>query len=437
MQELMLCVTALAQLGYYDTYLMATASQAFVSAVGAAGSSASAAPAASSVSCNNTQQQLQQPVSLSSKKCQQGTDADVLPNIRDLQLVINYLWANASLGYSSPLLLQAALQLLLITGGHVQRIGKSHLPLCMWALSALLVCMLHAAAQDVTQEPADLQQAAAAVAQPHRQNLQQQQQQQQQQQLMAVVHGVHHVLAAQAYAWWLQPASKQSSALAHGSGAPQGVGSSASKQQQRSRQSRGSSGSVGSSRGRDVPAFSIDSRRQMYQAHIWLQAASAAAASATSTMAAAAAGASGSGVTTSTAASTNHGSTQLERTTGAAAAAAVAAVAQAEAVGSTPGVGAATATGEAAAAHREASLWELQELIAVLQQQQQQQLLQQQLLLLQQEQPDVMQVSEHQGRQGDRVMQMATFWDFCEASWSSNTPKVSLLQQQVFEVRPA
>jgi hypothetical protein len=221
-QELLVSVTALAQLSYYDRHLMYTASQVFAQAVAAAGGSGTPSTATNSNSVSQVRKQ--------GGGKQQQQQQELLPHVRDHQLIVNYLWANASCGYVDLLLLPAALQLLLVRG-LVGAISRSHLPLCMWALAALLVCQL-----------------------------QQQQQQQQQQLLVQAVIAVHDMLAAQAQQLWLDSQADIQPTGSKGANYTTPKGAEAGQQQQ--------------------PPFSADGWQQMYQARAWIQAAAAATAAA-------------------------------------------------------------------------------------------------------------------------------------------------------------
>jgi hypothetical protein len=272
MQELLLSVTALAQISYFDSQFLSTASTAFTAAVAA---SADIGVSSTSKSSGHVQEHQQQQPLQPPQQQQQQQQQGLLSGIRDDQLIINYLWANASLAHSDPLLLRAAVQLLL-SRVLVCDISRSHLPLCMWSLAALLVC--------------DQQQ---------QQQRQQQQQQQQEGDLIHAVVAVHNVLAQQAQQMWLEASKATSYQQQHSSNSKQehqpahtfsndttsdssSDSSSSSTGTSKSRRSRGAHSSSrqepsqkGSARLR-VP-FSIDSRRQMYQAHVWLQAAATAA----------------------------------------------------------------------------------------------------------------------------------------------------------------
>jgi hypothetical protein len=189
LQDLMVVAVSLARLRYYDAQLMhaaanrsAAAVQAYAlplsasaaAAAGMVGSRSADDSSAAPVQAIGRQQQLQLPSKQGQQqqgKHQQRSDtvnsaADSLAGITQ-QLLVNYLWANASLAQSSQQLLLAALQALLAVPqgsgspsnpSFLQALNPRLAPLCSWSLATMLVCLLAKRARvqgcDMTQEPA-------------------------------------------------------------------------------------------------------------------------------------------------------------------------------------------------------------------------------------------------------------------------------------------
>jgi hypothetical protein len=417
LQELMLSVAALAQLSFYDPHLVIAASTAFVEAVAAIQddantnrSSSSSSSTANADSCSDVifASKRNSPTSsttTSHSKCigsssrlqtkQQGQHqqqgVELLHRIRDHQLVINYLWANASLGHADSLLLQAALQLLLQRGLVPNNISKSHLPLCLWALAALLVCLL----QD--QQHHQQQQGCP-------QHTQQFQMGDEMQQLVCAVAAEHSMLAQQALQLWqghYTGSSSRSSSPAQddrsrGSASLEAPQPAAPKvKPASSSRHKAKAGGHSSSTGVGRPAFSIDSRRQMCQAHIWLQAAVSAAGGGSSAVAAAAAGgsspahSSGSGCGSSAVAAADTGGGSSSP-------------------GALPQPSTTSSTSTLAGS---GGLWSLPRLL---------------------QEAEQLYASQQQEQEQQDLL---VFWQWCGAAWAGNKAQVSGLQRGVFQVR--
>jgi hypothetical protein len=176
LQDLMVVAVALAKLRYYDAELMQAAASNFHAAVhpaqalpnlnieaaaeGATEAEIAFQPAAGA----NPQQQRQQRQGNKGKQRQSNkhhssvakaspeSTADAALAGINQQLLINYIWSNASLAHSNVQLLSAALQALLSQhqgseaslnpGSVLQGLNPRLAPLCSWCLATLLVCLL-------------------------------------------------------------------------------------------------------------------------------------------------------------------------------------------------------------------------------------------------------------------------------------------------------
>jgi hypothetical protein len=165
LQDLLVVAVSLARLSYYDAQLMHAAANRFAAAAAkeyVVPNSASVAGdfgvQLSTVTFQAAGRSDLQPPAMQGQqqhgKHRQSSatvdNADSLAGITQ-QLLVNYLWANASLAHSSKQLLAAALRALLAVPqgsgspsnpSFLQVLNPRLAPLCSWSLATMLVCLL-------------------------------------------------------------------------------------------------------------------------------------------------------------------------------------------------------------------------------------------------------------------------------------------------------